>query len=86
MSTSAEHGGIILPVGLGIGATQDAHATMSPWRAADLPLIITVIEPIATRPGPPGTQGANVHGTVMELIVAAARLLMFTLGDVALTI
>lgn len=86
MSTSVEHGGIILPVGLGIGATHEAHDTMSPWRAAGLPLIITVIEPIATKPGPAGTHGANVHGTVIDVTVAAARLLMFTLGDVALTI
>lgn len=81
-----EHGGIILPIGLGIGATHVGHDTISPWRAAGFPLIITLIEPIATMPGPPGTHGANVQGTVMEVTVAAARLLMLTFGEVALTI
>ncbi len=77
---------MILPVGLGIGATQVGHCTMSPWRAAGLPLIITVPEPMATKPGPAGTHGAKVHGTVCDVTVAAARLLMMTFGDVSRTI
>ncbi len=86
MSTSVEHGGIILPVGLGIGPTHVGQDTMSPWRAAGLPLIITDVEPIATMPGPAGMHGANLQISVMEVAVAAARLLMITLGEVAPTI
>ena len=37
-------GGTILPVGLGIGATHELKATISPTRAAGLPAIITVAE------------------------------------------
>ena len=62
---------MILPVGLGIGPTHEAHVTMSPARAAGLPLITTVADPIATMPGPAGTQLACMHGTVIEVTVAA---------------
>ena len=71
-----------MPVGLGIGATQVGHCTISPWRAAGLPLIITVPEPMATKPGPAGTHVFKLHGSVCDVTVAAGRLLMMTFGDV----
>lgn len=80
MMTVGAPGGRILPVGLGIGATHDVKATRSPTRAAGLPPIITVIEPIATTPGPPGTHGGTVHGPVMLPTVAAGRLPIMTVG------
>ena len=79
-------GGMILPVGLGIGATQPVHETMSPTRAAGRPLMITVELPLATMPGPLGTHGGIVHTLVIEVIVAASRLQILIVGWVALMI
>jgi hypothetical protein len=84
--TSTEHGGIILPVGLGIGATQLGQVTISPIRADGLPLIMTVEDPTATKPGAAGGQGAITQGTVIDVTVAAGRLLMITLGETTFTI
>ena len=86
MMTSFEQGGMILPVGLGIGATQLANATMSPERAAGRKLIITEAEPLATMPGPPGTQVGMEHGLVMLVTTAASSMLIFTVGTVAVMI
>jgi len=78
--TSGEHGGIILPVGLGIGATHDANATISPIRAAGRNPIITVAEPFATKPGPAGTHDGIMQGFVMLVTTAAIKLLINTVG------
>ena len=83
--TLVEQGGSILPVGLGIGATHEANATMSPIRAAGSIPISTVAEPLATKPGPPGTQEGSRHGSVMVVTTAAWRLLIMTVGMQAST-
>lgn len=61
MMTFVEQGGMILPVGEGIGATQEGKLTMSPIRAAGSPPVITEVDPFATIPGPPGTQLGIKH-------------------------
>ena len=71
-----------MPVGLGIGATQDGKLTMSPTRAAGLPPINTVAEPIAIMPGPPGTHGGTRHGCVIEPTTAAGKFPIRTVGTV----
>jgi len=81
--TVGEQGGIILPVGLGIGATQPVHETMSPKRAAGRPTIITDEEPFATIPGPFGVQVGIVQGLVWVVTVAASSPLMTTVVFVA---
>ena len=48
MLTVGQHGDWMVPVGAGIGATHEEWAVMSPERAAGVPPIITVPEPIAT--------------------------------------
>ena len=75
---------MIFPVGLGMGATQPDHKTISPMRAAGRKPIITELEPFATMPGPLGTQVGMVHTLVMLVTTAASRLLIFTVGTVAL--
>ena len=60
-----------VPVGLGIGATQVACDDMSPTRAAGMLLIRTVAEPLATMPGPPGTQPGSMQGAVVSVTRAA---------------
>src|SRR6266702_4266474 len=82
MITVGEQGGRILPVGDGIGATHVAKATMSPARAAGRLPISTVIEPLETRPGPPGMQVGSMHGVVWLVATAAGRLLISTGGTV----
>ena len=69
--TVGQPGGNILPVGDGIGATQLECIVMSPTRAAGNPPISTVAEALATMPGPPGTQPANVQGFVISVMRAA---------------
>ncbi len=78
--TLVEHGGIIFPVGLGIGAIHVAKATISPIRAAGSIPIITVAEPFATSPGPPGTHDGIMQGFVMLVTTAACKLLIITVG------
>src|SRR5690349_16355083 len=80
MMTVGEPGGRMLPVGLGIGATQLENAIMSPTRAAGTPPISTVGEPIFTTPGPPGTHVGRRHGWVVLPTTAAGRLLIITVG------
>ena len=77
---------MIFPVGLGMGATQLANMTMSPMRAAGSMLIKTEDEPFTTTPGAPGTQVGMLHGLVMLVTIAASRLLIFTVGTVAVWI
>ena len=54
-------GGIILPTGPGIGATQEVCAVMSLMRAEGNMLAFTVMEPFTIIPGPPAhIQAANM--------------------------
>jgi hypothetical protein len=78
--TVGQPGGRILPVGPGIGATQEECIVMSPTRAAGSPPIITVVEAIAIMPGPPGTQPGSRHGPVMSVIRAAGMPPIITVG------
>src|SRR3954463_696625 len=84
MMTVGEQGGMILPVGEGMGATQEAKATMSPARAAGRLPISTVADPLEITPGPPGTQLGSMHGPLMLVATAAGMLLISTVGTVAL--
>ncbi len=83
MMTFTEQGGMILPVGQGIGPTQPGKLTMSPRRAAGLPPVNTLIDPIAIIPGPPGTQPGMIQGKVWLKTTAAGRLLIKTVGTTA---
>lgn len=83
MMTVGQQGGMILPVGLGMGATQLGKFTKSPRRAAGRKLIITEDEPFATIPGAPGTQVGIVQGLVMLVTTAAGRLPIITVVTVA---
>jgi hypothetical protein len=83
MITVVEQGGIILPVGLGIGATHEVNATRSPIRAAGSVPVNTVAEPFAIMPGPAGTQGISLHGSVIEVTTAAWRWLIITVAQQA---
>ena len=78
--TVTQHGGRIVPVGDGIGATQLACAVMSPARAAGILEIITVADPLLISPGPAGTQGINVQIFVMSVRRAAGILPISTVG------
>jgi hypothetical protein len=80
MITVTQPGGMICPIGLGIGATHDECRVWSPTRAAGRLLISTVVEPIMIMPGPAGTQPGSKHGIVIEVTVAAGRLPMSTVG------
>src|SRR5579872_6958857 len=73
MMTVGAPGGRILPVGLGIGATQDGNDIMSLTRAAGRPPNITVVDPMATIPGAPGMHGGTIHGPVILPSSAAGR-------------
>lgn len=83
MMTVGQQGGMILPVGDGMGATQPVQATMSPRRAAGREQIKTVLEPFATMPGPFGTQVGRVQIFVILVTTAASRFPIFTVGMVA---
>lgn len=80
MSTEVLQGGRIVPVGEGIGATQDVWLVMSPARAAGLFSISTEVEPLAIIPGPAGTQLGSMQGLVMSMTRAAGLLLIFTVN------
>ncbi len=41
---------------------------------------MTVVEPIMTKPGPPGTQPGSRQGIVIDVAVAAGRLPIMTVG------
>jgi hypothetical protein len=75
-----QQGGRIFPVGIGIGATHDAWAVMSPIRAAGIPPIITVADPSEIIPGPAGTQAGSEHGAVVSVTRAAGWFPISTFG------
>ena len=81
--TFIEQGGMILPVGQGMGPTQVSKRTMSPNRAAGIPPVKTDIEPLMMVPGPPGTQLGMIQGRVLLDTTAAGRLLISTVGTIA---
>jgi len=70
----------MLPVGLGIGATQLGWEVMSPSRAAGRLPTSTVAEPLAMMPGPAGTQDASTQGTVVSVTRAAGMEPINTVG------
>jgi hypothetical protein len=80
MITVTQPGGMICPIGLGIGATHEECSVWSPTRAAGRLLISTVVEPIMIMPGPAGTQPGSRQGIVIEVTVAAGRLPISTVG------
>ena len=82
MITFGEQGGMIFPVGQGIGPTHPAKFTRSPKRAAILPPVKTDVDPIAMIPGPPGTQPGITQGMVWLVTTAANRPLMMTVGTI----
>ena len=73
-------GGIILPTGPGMGATQEVCAVISLMRAAGNILAFTVIDPFTIIPGPPGTQPGSMHGAVLHKAVAAGFPPIITVG------
>src|SRR5262249_38986105 len=81
MMTVGQPGGMTLPTGLGIGATQAGWVVMSLTRAAGIPPIMTELEPFAIIPGPPGTHDASTHGVDWSVTRAAGRLPISTVGQ-----
>ena len=73
-------GGIIFPVGAGIGATQEVWAVMSPILAEGIIIVLTVMDPFVIIPGPPGTQLGKMHGAVLHRAVAAGLFPIMTVG------
>jgi hypothetical protein len=65
---------------MGMGATQLVCDVMSPMRAAGRFAIITVAEPMATMPGPAGTQVGSMHGCDMSVTRAAGTPPIITVG------
>lgn len=76
--TVGQPGGMTLPTGEGIGATQEACMLMSLARAAGLLPMSTVNEPRRILPGPPGTQPGSMQGMVLLPSVAAGMLPIIT--------
>src|SRR5699024_3616088 len=77
--TFGQQGGMMLPTGEGMGATQLGCEVRSPARAAGCFWISTLLEPWAITPGPAGTQGASVQILVMSPPRAAGILPISTL-------
>lgn len=73
-------GPTICPAGLGIGPTHAGWEVMSVSRAAGNPPIMTVADPFAIMPGPPGTQLGRVHGAVVSVARAAGEPAISTLA------
>ena len=71
---------MILPTGDGMGATHDVCAVMSLIRAAGIIENLTVIEPLATIPGPPGTHPGIIHGIDLHSAVTAGLFAIMTVG------
>lgn len=67
-------------MGEGIGAAQAEWAVLSPARAAGMLAIITVAEPLAIMPGPPGAQPASMQGLDWSVARAAAAPPIFTVA------
>jgi len=78
--TVGQPGGSTFPTGPGIGATHPGWEVMSSTRAAGIPAIFTVAEPLAIIPGPLGTQAGSVHGAVTSVTRAAGILPIITFG------
>jgi len=53
---------------------------MSLTLAAGIFETMTVMDPFATMPGPPGTQPGNIQGADLHVAVAAGILLIITVG------
>ena len=70
-----------MPVGEGMGATQEACIVMSPTRAAGKPPINTVAEAFMIIPGPPGTHPAKRQGAVWSVMRAAGIFPISTVGS-----
>ena len=81
MMTVGHPGGMIFPVGDGMGATHDMWAVMSPTRAAGRPPIFTVEDAFAIIPGPAGTQEGNMQGLVVSSNRAAILPPIMTVGS-----
>ena len=73
-------GGIILPTGEGMGATHEVCAVISLIRAAGIMENLTVIEPLATIPGPPGTHPGIMQGIDLHNAVTAGLFAIITVG------
>src|SRR3954468_17760704 len=86
MITVGQPGGMIWPVGDGIGATHAAKFAMSPTRAAGRLPIMTFGDPCDMRPGPFGMHVGSEHGWVMLPSTAAGWLEISTFGTVLPTI
>ena len=71
--TVVQPGPMTLPTGLGIGPTQAGWFVISFSLAAGSPPIITVPDPLAIMPGPPGTHVGRVHGAVVSVTLAAGE-------------
>ncbi len=84
--TVVEQGGMILPIGAGIGATHPACAVMSFMRAAGMPQCMTLNEPMAMTPGPLGTQLGSMQIVDMLPTTAACSPSIITVGAHAMTI
>jgi len=69
-----------MPIGLGMGATQDECRVWSVTRAAGILLINTVGLPIMIIPGPAGMHPGSMHGMVMSVTRAAGMLPISTVG------
>ena len=78
--TVGQPGGKTLPTGLGIGATHTVCVVLSPTRAAGMPPMMTVADPIEIIPGPPGTQPINMQGADMSVTRAAGLPPIKTVG------
>ncbi len=78
--TVGQPGGRILPTGAGMGATQEGCAVISFTRAAGMPPISTLEEPMTTLAGPPGTQPGKVQGVVVLVTLAAGMPPIKTFG------
>ena len=63
-----------------MGATQEVWAVMSLIRAAGIIEILTVIDPLVTIPGPPGTQPGIMQGADLQSAVTAGLLATMTVG------
>src|SRR5690606_22922976 len=85
MITLLEQGGMTLPVGAGMGATQPGCEVRSFSRAAGRPQWNTPVEPMAMIPGPFGTQLGSLHGSEMLPTTAACLPLIITVGTHAVT-
>ena len=78
--TVGQHGGIIWPLGAGIGATHEACRVGSFIRAAGRPPIRVVTEPTRIIPGPAGMQPASMQGNVISDTRAAGIPPIMTVG------